>query len=994
MIGQTVSHYRILSSLGHGGFGVVYEAEDTHLGRRVAIKFSTATPENAPYRARFLREARAASALNHPNIAGIYDYGETVEGQPFIVMELVSGTDLHKLVRGGTLKIAQILDITAGVAAALVEAHRRGVLHRDIKPANIVITPENEVKVLDFGLAKQIEPSSPESGSSGSPMLTSDTMEGQVLGTPAYMSPEQVRDEPLGPASDLFALGSVLYECLTGRAPFSGKNPVDVLASVLHVQPPPPSERNPRVSPALDALTMKLLAKDRAARYQSADQLLTDIRALRDTLSDSETQETLEISPSAARAVHSTASTFATAITKTLATLGVPLRRSRLAVAVILVAVVALALWMFLPGQSYQPAPDALRWYDEGVSALRDGTYYKASLALQRAVSRDSQFSMAHARLAEAWLELDYGDKAKEEMLRAVPPGAKPRLSRSDEDYEQAIGMTLTGDLAGAIQKYRDIVSRAPEAAKASAWMELGRAYERKEDAKNALACYQEAARLQPQNPAAQLRLGIQYARQFDQTRAARAFQEADSIYRGLSNFEGVAEVQYQSAILANRLNKVKESRALLQLALEMAQHIGSVSQQIVALIQLSNVDQNLNDSALAEQDATRAIELARANGLETLTMRGLIDLGNALFTRGEIEPARKYYQQSLEYAQRYHAERSEARAMLSLGSLETQHGEIDAGTPHVQQALAWYRKHSAQRETIQALSLLARAQRQKGDYAGAMESFQQQQQLSKQLGLELQSALAYQGIGSILIAQGRWPEALAAYRQEYEATSLSNAEFNVQYSLVDQASVLWSLGRYREAEQFLDRLGPHPLPALVNEAARVRAEIALSQRQFAAAAAQSRAILAKADLNAGLEIEMKLVLGKALLRSGSRAQGLASIEDALALAQKGNQVSMTAQAGLAKAEAWQGSAFPALGLELVLSAQRFYASAGNSEGEWRCWLAAARLSESPRESAQKAAAALAQLQRKWDAESFAGYSRRPDVQYDRAQLQKLLGKN
>src|SRR5437588_1022384 len=185
MIGRTISHYKILQSLGAGGMGAVYLAQDTNLGRYVAIKFPLEEKQiDHHYRARFLREARAASALNHPNIAGIYDYGETAEGQPFIVMELVTGTDLHRLIRRGPMPVAQVADVVAGVCEALGAAHRRGILHRDIKPSNIIITPEGVVKVLDFGLAKQIEAAA--SAESGSPMLTSDTIEGQVLGTPAY----------------------------------------------------------------------------------------------------------------------------------------------------------------------------------------------------------------------------------------------------------------------------------------------------------------------------------------------------------------------------------------------------------------------------------------------------------------------------------------------------------------------------------------------------------------------------------------------------------------------------------------------------------------------------------------------------------------------------------------------------------------------------------------------------------------------------------------
>jgi tetratricopeptide (TPR) repeat protein len=851
------------------------------------------------------------------------------------------------------------------------------------------VTENGSVKVLDFGLAKQIEAPRAEKASAASPMLTSDTIEGQVLGTPAYMSPEQVRDEPLGPASDLFALGTVAYECLTGHAPFAGKNQLDVLASVLHVVPPPPSAHNRNVPPRVDGIVMKLLAKDRAARYRTAEELVDDLRKTKSSLSAAQTEETMVLPPSAARTPHLSAATFAGILSRTFTTL-VPLNRSRLAVAVAAVLLAASALWIFLPGGSYQPAPGAVRWYQEGISALRDGTYYKASQALERAVTRDPNFSIAHARLAEAWLELEYGDKAREEMLRAVPPGSKPRLARAEQDYEQAIGATLTGDLAGAITKYREIVDRAAEADKPYAWLDLGHAYERAEDAKNALAAYQSAAKLLPQNPAVELRLGTQYARQFDQTRAAQAFHDAESIYRGLSNFEGVAEVQYQTGVLANRVGKPQESRALLDQALEMSQHIGSVSQQILVLIQLSSVDQHANNMQQAEADAARAIELARTNGLETLTMRGLIDLGSAYFAKGDFEAARKHYAQSLEYARRYHAGRAEARALLSLGSLEVQRGELDWGLPHVRQALDWYQKHAFQKESIQALTLMARAQRQKGDFPGALASFQQQLDLSKKLGLEPQVSMSAQGIGGVLMSQGRWPEALASYREEYEAAGRAGADFNLQYSMMDLATVLWRLGRYREAEQFLDRVGEKSTRAVALEAGRIRAEMALSRRDFTAAAERCRSILAESGLSSDMAVDARLALGRARLASGSRPDGSAAIAEAAALALKSGNARLIAESRLAQAEASVSAGDGSKCLEDAQAARQFFAQAGNLEREWHCWLAAGRAS---RDYVPKAAETIAQLQQKWDSDNYASYRKRPDIQSELAQLEKLLGR-
>src|SRR6185503_17305063 len=229
MIGQTVSHYRILEPLGEGGMGTVYLAEDTHLGRRVAIKFPSINSDSHDYRARFLREARSVSELSHPGIATLFDYGETKEGRPFLVMELAKGRPLSELFRKGELSLPRAVAIVRDVAAALVEAHARGVVHRDIKPSNIVIDDNGQVKVLDFGLAKQLnrdhtQGSEPEART----LLSTDTQSGVVLGTPAYLSPEQATSGEIDGRSDLFSLGTLLYESITGRTPFAGRSFIEI----------------------------------------------------------------------------------------------------------------------------------------------------------------------------------------------------------------------------------------------------------------------------------------------------------------------------------------------------------------------------------------------------------------------------------------------------------------------------------------------------------------------------------------------------------------------------------------------------------------------------------------------------------------------------------------------------------------------------------------------------------------------------------------------
>ena len=275
MIGQQVSHYRVLGKLGGGGMGVVYEAEDLKLGRHVALKF---IPENLAgdpkSLERFTREARAASLLNHPNICTIHGI-EDNNGHPFIVMEKLDGESLKQHIAGHPMKIDEVLDVGVQVADALVASHIKGIVHRDIKPANIFLTPSGQVKVLDFGLAKVVHSLTDEHADQ------SLTAVGVIPGTAVYMSPEQARSETVDARSDLFSFGVVLYEMATGKKPFSGANSLVTLDAVLHAKPTPPKDINPKIPIELEGIIGKALEKDRAHRYQSAADMRSDLALLK-----------------------------------------------------------------------------------------------------------------------------------------------------------------------------------------------------------------------------------------------------------------------------------------------------------------------------------------------------------------------------------------------------------------------------------------------------------------------------------------------------------------------------------------------------------------------------------------------------------------------------------------------------------------------------------------------------------------------------------------
>ena len=1005
MIGRTISHYKILQTLGEGGMGAVYLAQDTKLGRHVAIKFPLDERQvDHHFRARFLREARAASALNHPNIATIYDYGETPEGQPFIVMEYVEGRGLDELIAGCALNVARTVEVIAAVASALSAAHTHGIIHRDIKPSNILINERGQIKVLDFGLAKQIKEVTPLSADLDAKTLPATlTQSNTFVGTPLYFSPEQASALPTDGRSDIFALGAVLYECLTGRPAFPGLSVLDIAAKILHVDPPPPSNLNPDVPRVLDDITLKALAKQPEARYQTADELHEELvalgRAVQDTVRGVRRSTLEQEHPHLSAAFTRTASLLTRPRLSPVAGIGVLL-------------VIALAIWGIYAyrHRPYQPPADAAHWYDMGSDDLRDGTYYKAMLAFQHAVNIDPQFALAHARLAEAWMELDYPDRATEEVLQADNLAQeRAPMSGVAALYLNAIRAVVGRDFTRAIGVYQKLTQQVTDEERAKALLDLGRAYEKNEDITHAIENYQAAIKLDASNAAAHLRLGILYGRKQDQQNAEASFAEAEKLYNYGSNFEGLTEVLYQRAALLNRLNQLVEARKQLLAALDKVRTLQTPKeqiqpQQIRIMLQLGIVERKADNTAQAEQYVKDAIALAQNNGIDNLATQGLIDLGNVYFQRGDFATAERYFNQALAIAQRNHGRYNEARALFSLGSMRIQSQDNPAaGLQLIQQALPFFQQGSYRKETALSLLLQGRAQSETGDYKAALATYQPLLDKAREVGDKQQQVLLLIGIGTVYARQERYPDALKFFAQAAEVSTASGARSDDSFNLLSRAEMLWRLGQAAEARTTLEqaRVRAEQPPVNKSLAAQVHllvAEIAASEQRYAEAIKESQTAMTLDDAPARhTALEAQAVLGLAQVMSGAKEAGLKACTDAADAVASASDPRLRAVVQLMCATAQLATGDNEAAATTALQANKMFTGAGQLDSAWRAWLVAGLAAErmgatdTAREHFMQARNCLQQLQAQWGADDFDSYRKRADMRLYLKQLDQAL---
>jgi len=960
-----LGRFRIVRFLGHGGMGEVYEADDFETGR-IALKAIRPEIANNPrILALFRREVQCARQVTGRNVCRIYELFQlpASAGRPatvFLTMEFLEGVTLSdRIGTGEPLSIEEAEKIAFQICQGLQSIHEAEIIHRDLKSRNIMLAERKrgtEAVLMDFGLARESD------AASAMTVGASVSTPGAVVGTPQYMAPEQFQAGAVTPATDIYALGVVLYEMGTGTLPFEGSTPLAVA-----------------VERAKPLATVSSIRHDWPHRWDT-----TIARCLQ-----YKPEERFQSAAEVAKAL--TARSFWLIAGREFA-----VRHCRAMLAAALaIAILAAGLFFWYRSRiGPPPSAEAQRWYDQGTEALREGTYLKAANALQSAVELDKHFVLGHARLAEAWNELDFASKAKDEMLEASALESGRRLSSLDQRYLEAIRHTVVGDFQAALADYLGILKMLPGEMQANGYVDLGRAHEKAGNIDQAVASYATAARLDPQAPAAFVRLGVLYSRRKQTAQADTAFAKAASLYRAASNLEGIAEIDFERGNDANTQLQLNDARKYLQKSLQAAKAISSLQLEIRALTRMAVTEYLGHNTDQAIALANQAITSAQENGIEYWAIDAQIRLGNAYIGRADYGQAGSQLERALSLAQRGQHPRLIALAQLSLASVRAQQEKPAEVIPLARAALDYYRPMGFASESVEALTLIVRAERAQGDNQAALKSGQEL--LASAIKLDKPAAIlrAEESVGSVLLDLERYPEALDHFQRALSASRSLNA--NVEYFLLHYADTVWRLGAYKEAEQTLDSLPAtsRTRTDIATMMAEITSGMLVSQEHYAAAKKIVEGPLDdKSNIDPGY---FQRVMCGIETASGSPTSAEEMCRKAIEQAHQESDRTSAAAAQLALANAYLAAGDAAQALPIAQGAHDFFAASGQKESEYLSLLTLARISRvlkditGAKQSAQKGLDILSGFAHNWSPQQYKGYSSRPDVRESADALYRL----
>jgi serine/threonine protein kinase/Tfp pilus assembly protein PilF len=952
-----LGRFQIVRHLGTGGMGEVYEANDLELGR-IALKTIRPQIASSPrVFERFRQEVVLARKVSGMQVCRIHELfllpptgrrSATV----FLTMEYLDGTTLsEKLAKDGPLPLKEALKIALDICEGLRLIHQQGIVHRDLKPGNIMLCERNGstgAVLMDFGLAliATLDVSDPEDETRPAPLI--NTLTRGFAGTPAYMAPEQFEGKPVTPAADIYAFGVILYQLLTGRHPYPANTPVGVAIRRLK-RPSFPSSVRHEVPRHWDRIIERCLEYEPSERFESAEKVAEALKASPFNFENLRKDRPWVL---------------------------------RLAGALALAALAWAGLHWWQSRQYYHPNPEEQRWYNTGLTALREGSYVKATRELEKATQQNSRFVMAHARLAEAWSNLDFDGAAQREMLIAT--GGERHLAPLDRMYLDAIRATLTNNFNGALVLYRKILDRLPDSQKAAGYVDLGMANERDGNPGSALIDYAKASKLDRDNPSPQMHIAILESHQHNLQQANLAFERAQTIFATEMNPEGQAELDYERGYEANASGDSTTADRFLERSLNEAAQIQSVQLEIRALTQLSSSACASGRPADAVNFAQRAIRLARDNQLNAWAADGLARLANARLVQGSehFQEAEEAVDEAKTLAVQSQEPRAEALADLVLASLRDQEGRPDDVTAPAQAALAYYKQNGYFEPAADATLLLLRVDEGRGQFQQTLLTANKFAALAKQSGDPDLLMQAEQHVGTAYESLERYPEALQHFQKVRE---LAGNELGRAFAAVQCAETLIKIGRFGDAETMLPPLGK--FRSLTISIGGDRTDELLGQGKYGdALELTTRMVKGHPDMTAvdKQEIQLQRAVAEAHLHHAVHA--LADLREAAAAGTSTDSSGQRAIIALQAAEVGVLTGQAQQARDNAINAERYFASTGQLDSDLRANLLAASASKALHDTAAfdkfsaKAIDIRSALEHTWDPQSFRAYLSRPDL--------------
>jgi tetratricopeptide (TPR) repeat protein len=935
------SRYEIESLLGRGGMGEVYRAHDRLLKETVALKTIRADQAgSSTVLSSLQREIQTARKVTHPNVCRVFDLGVHTfdDGSPpiqFLSMELLEGETLQvRIERQGRLTGAEALPLAVQMAEGLAAAHAAGIIHRDFKSGNVIVVPGEKgdrAVITDFGLARADR----KLDTAATASLSGRNI---LAGTIGYMSPEQLTGGRITPASDIYSLGIVLFEMITGRLPFSDSHFIQ--AAVQRVSGNLPSVR--QLAPGLDKrwerVIRRCLETKPEARISPAKAVADALRRPRLPLPNLELTRRQWIGASAAAAV-----------------------------------VAAAPVAWYERRKPYVPRPEAERWYEQGVEHVYETTYDAARKALEQAIAIDPDYAPAHAYLGLALRELDYPERAREEILTALALLERKRHSAEDALRVKATQLFVSSNYDLAQPLIDEQARQAQGRRKQQATIEQGMLAMYRNRLPDAQQAFQKVLTADPSEAGAQLRIATVYARQRKNDLAIKSFDQAETLFRAANNIDGVTETLFQRGVFLARANRSAEAIPALEKGISIARDTGDIHHEVRLQLALGVAYVNLGQTARAQQITEEGIKKAIDSKMEHAAAVGLLDLGNVYLQRGPLDMADKYFLQGLEFARQTKSQRVEMRALLSLGSLRVQSDRPREAIGYIEKALPYYQQGSFLRETMQSLLLLGRAQGQLGRVREAEQTLRKAALAAEHSGDLEQLGLAHDFLATVLLWQGNFPSArielqralqlYAAVRGGQQAAFgfVTLAVIESRAGISDKAAASLSL-----AEARLSKL-EGTQTQLRSEILTAHAELSHTQRQWAQAErfARQAVTLPGNDRNPNARFSA----GLSAVRMGKIDSGVMEARGSIQQYDQQERLFSAAAAQLELAQAlWESNRRPDA-QTLAKAALAFFEPIENWEAIWRC----RRILDDP-----KAAEALDRCRQVLGAEMFESYRKRP----------------